>query len=170
MKKRINNMGENRAASSLTLAPTRGLYYQEPEDSVDRDSWLRSILEPDPNKVQRQFRALCSELFLKKILYPLAEREASFNERMVADLLINYKKSLTVPGGDFEISNVIGSLLSRFQCYSDEESNVLTEQQSFMEKDIYLFTALSELDLQAIDRLVEEHLEVRPEDFGENIE
>jgi hypothetical protein len=100
----------------------------------------------------------------------LAEQKVDLNERMVADLLVNYKRSLIVPGDDFEISNVIGSLLSRFQCYSDDEAKVTDERPSFMEKDLYLFTALSQLDLQSIAQMVEECMKITASDSDENIE
>jgi hypothetical protein len=170
MKKRINNTGENKELLSQIIAAPKALYYSETEALVNSDSWLRSILEPDKKRVLHQYRALYSELFLKRVLYPLAEQRVDLNERMVADLLVNYKMSITVPGGDFEISNVIGSLLSRFQCYSGEDANIPAERATFMDKDHYLFTALSELDLQSIDQMVDLCMNINPTYSNENVE
>src|SRR5687768_8697914 len=106
-----NNSSLGRASDSIETFKIHLL--EDKIEPFEKVPWLKAALGEDENLLICQNRRIYAELFIQTILYPQLDQEAELDEIQLADLLSIYRKSLTGPGKDFEISNVVGSILNR---------------------------------------------------------
>lgn len=149
---------EKTATPLLAVSEVDGTKAVHPA-AVAGSRWLKVALGEDPEALKHQERCLASENFLQTQLYPLVDREVEFNVTLLVDLLVEYKKNTRHAGWDFEISNVFGTILNRFELYSAGNANVAWSADfEMLDKDVTLLEILSEMDLQIVDRLVRQRM------------
>lgn len=149
---------EKTATPLLTVSEVDGTKAVHPA-AVAGSRWLKAALGEDPEALKHQEHCLASENFLQTQLYPLVDREVKFNIALLVNLLVEYKKNTQHAGWDFEISNVIGTILNRFELYSAGNPNVAwSEDFEMLDKDVTLLEILSEMDLQTVDRQVKQRM------------
>lgn len=121
-------------------------------------NWLKSIIGEDHATTQRQSRCLLAEQFLLTVLYPFLQQKVNITQDILVAALIEFNKENTTFGIDFEISNVIGRLLERFDCYVAEEFDPTADNAGTFNRDIELFITLGDLDLTEVDGKVKKAL------------
>jgi hypothetical protein len=127
----------------------------DPASHPPQDTWLSSATGSDSRIRARQARLLASELFVKTRLAPHLTQTTSLNEDSLTDLLVEFKRSRPGPGVDFELSQVMGTLLNRFQYHIlDATGDALQEVPEALELDILLYASLADLDLHQVDEAV----------------
>ncbi|HNM35439.1 MAG TPA: hypothetical protein PKJ84_00125 [Anaerolineales bacterium] len=129
-----------------------------PRNYTVQNNWLKSIIGEDQVTTQRQMRCLLAEQFLLTILYPLLQQKVNITQDILVAALIEFKKEYTTVGIDFEISNVTGRLLERFDCYVAEEFDPTADNAETFNRDIELFIILGDLDLTEVDERVKKAL------------
>ena len=126
----------------------------------DKGAWLPSSLGLDEDTRLYQARAIASEIFLQTRLFPLIESGQPLDESLVVDLLVDFKRSRDDLDVEFEMAQVAARLLSRFQCHLiDEADSSLPLLSDSLEREMELFTALTELDFESIDATVRDRLD-----------
>ncbi|MBI5963742.1 MAG: hypothetical protein HY863_09735 [Chloroflexi bacterium] len=121
--------------------------------------WLKVAIGEDLETREHQANCLVSENFLQTQLYPLVDSDAEFNVTLLVELLVEYKRNIKQAGRDFELSNVVGSILNRFELYSGgNANNTLSQEFEMLNKDVTLLEILSEMDLQTVDMLVKQRI------------
>jgi hypothetical protein len=121
-----------------------------------RESWLDEMYHEKPRS---QKRAIAAELFLQTRLFPRVEEGQSLDEQILADLLVDFRRSYKAGDVQFEMAQVAARLLSRFQCHLlDDEHLSLPARSGALEREFELFTSLSALDFQRIDQTVRKRL------------
>lgn len=161
MKKNDSKTAEDAPDARNTTDVLDFLCLPEKVEPESQESWLKSTLEDDSDALMCQARMLCSELFLQSVLYPLVERGVPINEEVLSDKLVDYKRSSPGSGQDFEASNILGSILNHFQCYSSDDVDSQMDHSAPLDQDFQLLMTLSELDLKAVDQTVLKRLTAR---------
>lgn len=132
---------------------------QEASDSPvpQRSSWLSSADGTDPRTRVHKDRLLASEVFMKTRLIPLVQNGVRIDNTSLADLLVEFKRSRSGVGEDFTTSQLMGTLLNRFQHYFVEEAgDTAGDISKVLELDVLVYSSLAELDLEAVDDTVRE--------------
>jgi len=152
--------GKGLASLSSSEAGNRikAICFQETNAAFNDNAWLKSVLGEDPESTARQTRRLCAEHFLQTELYRLVDLRQEINEDLLADVFLEYRKARPDPESSFELSNVLGSLLNRFDCYTIENMDAHLHRSKVLDRDLEIFIALSEIDLMAVERVVEERI------------
>ena len=98
---------------------------------------------------------------MQTMLVPLVNSHKNIDESMVVDLLVEFKQTRKQFRKDFEISQVAGSLLNRFQSYLIQDTDEIPSSTSdILEADIRLFISIANLDFQFIDNAVNKRLNI----------
>lgn len=122
------------------------------EDNVIEASWLKSALGEDPDLMMRHLRNQLAERFIITQLYPLYTDQIKFDDDLIASLFIKFKQENLIKDVDFAMSNVVGRLLERLDCYTIENLNPQLEVSFTLERDLAIFIALSDINLKGIDK------------------
>lgn len=130
-----------------------------PARKPQKSTWLSAAAGLDPDTGARKRRLLASELFMRTKLVPCLGEGRRIDESSLTDLLVNFKRSRSDQGTDFEISHVMGTLLNRFQYhFIDETGDGTADLSDSLEQDVLVFASLADLDLAAVDDAVRKRL------------
>jgi hypothetical protein len=154
MKKKDNEAEGNLPDARDVADVLNILYLPEHVEEKKTESWLKSTLVKEVDSLLCQYRSLYAELFLQSILYPFVDDGSTIDEETLVNLLVDYKKSLSGFEPDFELSNVLANILNHFQCYSADEVSMQLVYSEALNRDLRLFTMLSELDQKAVNQMV----------------
>jgi len=161
MKKKDSKTAEDAPDARNATDVLNILFLPKNVELENPESWLKSTIEEDSDSRMCQARMLCSELFLQSVLYPLVERGVPINEEVLSNKLVDFKRSSPGSGQDFEASNILGSVLNHFQCYSSNDLDSQLDHSAPLDKDFQLLMTLSELDLKVVDETVLKRLAAR---------
>ena len=145
-------------SQSPVESSTQASLEQRTNDKVFLQSWLKSAVDEDTTTMNRQEIMQQAEYFLLTDLYPLADQSETIDEELIIELLFRHTKTALAKGAVLEITNVLGAILNRLDCYTADNLESSQGPSELLNKDLILMETLCSLNLQKIDRLVSENL------------